>query len=547
MASRRSRQQETEVRGRREAPRPSTAPRRGRPTRARARAISPALLSTLNKDARELREEFQVPGLAYALVEGDETVALECMGCRRVEETGRCPELKPQPVGADTLFQIGSITKSFTATQLALLVEAGKLEWEAPVRRYLRDFALADAWATREFQVADIVAHRSGLPDRCLGLMAVLGFGRDDVFRALRHVEPVASFRGAYAYQNQFLILAGKLIEQKTEKPWAEALASQLFEPLGMSRSTADPRVVAGMSDVASGHAFIPDETGALKICPIPEDWRYTDALYVDAPAGAIHASVSDMARWMRFHLGKGTFEGTPVLGETGMAYLHTPRTSIRFIPPASAVLYAAGWAYLSAAPRPLLWHDGGTPGMRSFLGLIPDDGVGMVVLTNLGPEPQEDDTQPRMDMAGALFERFYALYLGLEAQAQARWPRLLPANDRPARLASWEQDRETGVLPAALSKLCGTFVNPAYGAFQVKQQGGKLVLRMGPRKIVAPLEHAGGLVFEAVLPGDLLFMLENPRLLVRLVLDKQGNTRELRFLQGAFGDVQQGRFIRRE
>lgn len=543
MAGRGSRQQEEGVRGLRRAPRPSPAPRVGRPARASARGLTPELLRALKDEAARLQKQLQVPGLAYALVEGDETAALECMGCLRVdEETGVCPSKNPQPVGEDTLFQIGSITKSFTATQLALLVEAGKLEWEAPVRRYLRGFALADEWAGREFQVADIVAHRSGLPDHCLELMSVLGFGRDDVFRALRFVEPVTSFRSAYAYQNALFILAGRLIEQKAEKPWAEALASQLFEPLGMSRSTADPRALAGMDDVASGHAFIPDETGTLKLRPIPEDWPYADLLYVDAPAGAIHASVSDMTRWMRFHLGAGTFGGKRVLGEEGMAYLHTPRTSIRFALPALAALYAAGWAYLSGAPRTLLWHDGGTPGMRSFLGLLPDDGVGMVVLTNLSQEPQED-------LSAALFDRFYALYLGLEAeQARAERRRLLPAMDRPARLPRRPEPTRRGSLPRVpLSKLCGTFVNPAYGAIRVKRQGAGLVSRMGPREIAAPLEPAGGLVFEAVLPGDLVFLVRTPRLPFRFVLGDDGKARELRALEGVFGDVLKGRFLRRE
>jgi CubicO group peptidase (beta-lactamase class C family) len=163
--------------------------------------------------ARAMRT-FEVPGLALAIVKDDGVVVAKGYGVRKLGD--------PTPVDARTLFGIASNTKAFTATALGLLVEEGKLDWDAPVVRYLPAFAMWDPFVTREITVRDLLVHRSGLG---LGAGDLLWwpestYDRKEIARRLRFIQPATSFRTAYAYDNVLYLIAGELIETISGQTW---------------------------------------------------------------------------------------------------------------------------------------------------------------------------------------------------------------------------------------------------------------------------------------------------------------------------------------
>src|SRR5262245_21438263 len=174
---------------------------------------------------------FDVPGVALTIVKDDAVVVAKGYGVRKLGEQA--------PVDAGTLFGIASNTKAFTATALGLLVEEKKIEWDAPVIRYLPAFAMWDPYVTRELTVRDLLVHRSGLG---LGAGDLLWwpastYDRKEVARRLRFIQPVTSFRTAYAYDNVLYLVAGEVIETVSGQSWEDFVASHILTKVGMTGS----------------------------------------------------------------------------------------------------------------------------------------------------------------------------------------------------------------------------------------------------------------------------------------------------------------------
>ena len=174
---------------------------------------------------------FEVPGVSVAIVKDGQVVVAKGYGVRKLGE--------PAPVDARTLFGIASNTKVFTATALGLLVEEGKIEWDAPVVRYLPAFPMWDPYVTRELTVRDLLVHRSGLG---LGAGDLLWwpastYDRKEIARRLRFIPPATSFRSAYAYDNVLYLVAGEVIEAISGQSWEDFVASRILAKVGMTGS----------------------------------------------------------------------------------------------------------------------------------------------------------------------------------------------------------------------------------------------------------------------------------------------------------------------
>jgi len=418
-----------------------------------------------------------VPGMAYAVVKDDQIVYAKGFGVR---EAGGS-----QAVNKDTVFEIGSTTKAFTATLVGMLVDDRKLAWTDPVTTHLPDFKMKDPWVTRQMEVVDLLCQRSGMPEYSLDTMSLLGFQRPAVTRAVRWVVPDTSFRTTFEYVNTLYVAAGQLIEAKRGRTWEEDLSERLLQPLDMNSSTTDPDAARASGNLATGHVVLSD--GSL--WPIPEGWTYAGWLQTYGPAGGIYSNVVDMAQWIRFQLHGGELDGTRLVSPESMAAMRAPRTFIGNDVTGSSASYALGWIGVSEAPEPFFWHNGGTFGMHSIIGFIPGAGVGIVLLTNT-----DGNDVPEM-----VLRRFYDLYFHKPLDEQA--PPLRGVDTR--RPFAFQPIRGTAhPLPAdAISRFVGSYVNPAYGRFTVDVRSGVLVLTMGPARIEAPMMHIQGNIFVATLP----------------------------------------------
>jgi len=452
------------------------------------------ILDMLESYAVDQMNSTHIPGMAYAIVKGDQIIYAKGFGVRKQGE--------PEVVDENTLFEIGSNTKAFTATLIAMLVDDGKLNWTDRVEQHLTDFQMKEPWVTHEMQVTDILCNRSGMPGYQLDAMALLGFQRPAIVRAVRWVEPVTSFRSAFAYSNTLYIAAGQLIEEKRGHSWEEDLRERLLQPLGMNSSTGDPDALP-TANVATGHIVLSD--GSL--WPIPEDWRYAYMLKTDGPAGSIYSNVTDMAQWLRFQLANGKIDNKQLISSENLAVTRAPRTLETSDISGALSSYAMGWMYTAASPLPLLWHNGGTSGMHSAVGFVPGADIGIVVLTNAEP----------VDVPDNVMFVFHFLYFNYQAVTNLAGNTLGRSATQPDLAAFQTSIRKLHFSSAAvlnfdtnvgsdsandrLSRFAGAYLNPAYGRITVEVQDQSLVTTMGPAKIKFPLVRYRANIFIGALP----------------------------------------------
>jgi CubicO group peptidase (beta-lactamase class C family) len=290
----------------------------------------------------------------------------------------------PDRVGPDTRFGIASNSKAFTATAIGILVEEGKLAWDAPVIRYLPEFAMYDPYVTRELTIRDLLVHRSGLG---LGAGDLLWwpastYDRKEIVRRLRYIKPEASFRTAYAYDNVLYLVAGEVIERVSGRTWEQFVKERILDRVGMTRSTVRHSDAAGEDDVATTHADI--EGTVRAIAPLTSDNTN--------PAGGINAGARDIAKWLLVQLDSGRLaDGSRLIAARTAREIWTGVTPMAAGPAAPELaplgrqfnLYALGFQTNDFRGRKMMWHTGGLPGYLSWLGFIPDARVAVAVLTN--------------------------------------------------------------------------------------------------------------------------------------------------------------------
>lgn len=416
------------------------------------------------------RPTWKIPGMAVAIVKDDAVVFARGFGVRELGS--------PEAVDERTHFAIGSASKAFTAAALATLVAEGELTWNGRVTGHLPEFELFDPYVTREFTVLDLLTHRSGLP-RGDAAWYGTGFDRREVLRRVRFLQPESSFRSAFGYQNIMFIAAGELLPVLTGLTWDEWVQTRIFQPLGMDESSTSTLALPALGNVATPHAEI---EGQVR----PIAWRNIDNA---GPAGSINSNVLEMANWVRMHLAGGSFQGNQVLPAQAVSDMQVSRTLIRreggwaLMSPASRFMtYGLGWFLNDYRGRLVVQHGGNIDGMHALVGMMPEEELGLVILTNL---PNQ--------LTYATMYRVFDLYLGGE---QPDWSaRLktssdsLQAEGRRSQEA-FEAARVTGTTPSlAPSGYVGDYQHPVYGDARVTQEGSALLLTRGPA-FVGELDH---------------------------------------------------------
>tara|TARA_R110002110_G_scaffold412299_1_gene638124 strand:+ start:36883 stop:38466 length:1584 start_codon:yes stop_codon:yes gene_type:complete len=340
-----------------------------------AAAVTPPSAEAIDAAVQRTLDSFEVPGMAVAVVHGGEIHHAAGYGIRDMHS-----EL---PVTTDTLFQIASVSKAFTAASLARLVAEGKLGWDAPVIDYLPEFRMHDPWVTREFTVRDLLTHRSGLP---LGAGDLLIFPegnatRDEIIYALRHLQPSSSFRSRYDYDNLLYIVAGEVVARVAGVSFEEFLEHRLLQPLGMESCAATLDRVAAGAARATPHLLL---EGELQVTS-------AGATGVIAAAGGINCSATEMAKWMQMLLAGGALpDGTVLLPPAQVAELLRPVTLMSspgyLVEHAGAHLsaYALGWNVSTFDGELVLSHGGGLWGMTTFIALLPERGLAVFASNNL-------------------------------------------------------------------------------------------------------------------------------------------------------------------
>ena len=330
---------------------------------------TPTLAERLDRLATEVernRIDLHVPGVALAIVRGDEVIFARGFGLADVS--------KKTPVTPRTSFFIGSTTKAFTATLIGMLVDEGRMRWDDPVENYLPQFKLAvqSKDPNDRATLRDVLSHRTGFT-RMFLLDMNTGMSSEEILRRATSAEAFAPFRQRFLYNNEHYVAAGLAAAAAAGSSWDALVKARILTPLGMTatRTTRD-----AWSDPRTARAYWWDEVRKeLKPQTLETQGINIDGL---APAGAISSTALDMASWIRFLLRQGVNDGKALISPASLTATWTPQ-----IPIGGNVSYGMGWMVRDWHGQRFIEHGGSLTGFSSEVGLLPGSNLGFVVLTN--------------------------------------------------------------------------------------------------------------------------------------------------------------------
>lgn len=420
----------------------------------------------------QLMERSGVPGVAVAVVWNGELRYAQGFGVR---ETG-----KPEPITPDTVFQLASVSKSVGATVVATQVDAGVITWDTPVATQLPDFLLAGGGP--QPSVGDLYAHRSGLPDHAGDQLEDLGYERDTILHRLRYV-PVKQLGSHYAYTNFGLTAAAQAVANAAGTEWATLSERELYQPLGMSRSSSRFADFIAQDNRAIGHSW--------------QDGRY-QALYqrqpdAQSPAGGVSSSARDMARWLALLQGMGTSaEGRKLFAPAALE-----PALVRQSPPGHQYGFGFNVGNDPYGQR-LNSHSGAfLLGASTVFMHWPDSALGIVVLTNAAPSGVAEASAIsfiELVRNGSTSQDWYTV---LHDQFQQEM-------FQPFGSLAGQTPPATPVQPLPLERYTGTYDNDYYGQASITLDNGTLTLSLGKQgQSSYKLRHWDGSRFVFSLLGE--------------------------------------------
>jgi CubicO group peptidase (beta-lactamase class C family) len=442
-------------------------------------AAPPAAPPDLDAYVANSMKAFEVPGMAVAIVKDGSIVVEKGYGVRKLGDG--------TPVDEFTMFAIGSNTKAFTTAALATLVDQGRLFWDDRVYERLPGFVMYDPYVSHEMTIRDLLTHRSGmgLGEGDLLFWPHSTYKREDIIYKLRFMKPQSSFRSHYAYDNLLYMTAGQVIPAVTGISWDDYIRQHIFEPLGMKHSTVSSHDFKPGDNYAFPHSRV---DGKLQVIPLED-------LDNVGPAGSINSCAADMAKWVQLQLNRGKFgdrEGR-LFSEQRSLEMWSPQTILPTgnPPPALSGLktnfadYALGWALREYHGRKLVGHTGGVGGFVSRVMLVPEENVGVVILTNAEEGGAFDAILyhvldhymqlPAMDWIGA--------YKAIKEREE---------KDAAETMKKAEGARAANSKPSLpLEKYAGSYNDAWYGPISIRSENGRLVISFDHTPgMVGDLEH---------------------------------------------------------
>jgi CubicO group peptidase (beta-lactamase class C family) len=438
--------------------------------------------AAINSDAidailQKARQFWEVPGTAVAIVRDDQIIYLKGLG---VKELGKRDLITP-----DTLFPLASCTKAFTTTAMAMLVDEGKMDWDDPVRKHLPYFHLDDPLADRDVTMRDLVCHRTGLAPNDL-LWYRSPWKPEEVVRRIAHVKLKKSFRSAFQYQTTMFTAAGLAVAHDAGFSWDRFVQERIFDPLGMKSSDFTTKAALESPDHASAH----HRNGRGSIEAVP--WY---PMLVPEPAGSINSNARDLAQWLRFQLGDGTFDGKRLVSAKNLGETHTPQMVIRMESFAKAMNpetvhmnYGMAWVIQDYHGHAMWSHAGVVDGFRAHITLLPTDQIGIVILSNLN----------RTSMNLAASNSLVDLLLNLPTRDWNAFFRAEDDDEQAEVEAKWrerEKGRRPGLHPShGIIAYAGDYEDAAYGTATISIQHDRLVWKW--YSFTAPLDPFSGDTF---------------------------------------------------
>jgi len=424
----------------------------------------PLMTKDIDKLVETTMAAFNVPGIAVAVVKDDRVVHMEGYGVISIISGKKTDE--------NTLFAIASNSKAFTAAALGILVDEGKLRWETKVIDVIPEFRLYNAYVTEDFNIKDLLTHRSGMGLGAGDLMLwpdSSTFTKEEIIHNLRYLKQTSSFRTKYDYDNLLYLVAGEVVARVSGRSWEEFVEQRIMQPLGMERSSSSPGRARERSNMIDAHVPV---NGVLQVVSMYE----SDLLN---PAGGIISSVADMTKWVMMQLNRGKYgenQGMQLLSEKTHREMWTPQTIIpvRAAGPYRSHFagYGLGWGLTDVSGYLQASHTGGLAGVVTQVTLIPEVKLGIIVFTN----------QQEGSAFTAITNTIKDGYLGVTGND---WVKMLTENVERNRAeakkitdeiwAKVEANRSKTALPVDYSKYAGTYSDNWFGDIVISEEGGNL------------------------------------------------------------------------
>jgi len=413
--------------------------------------------------------QWEIPGMAIAVVKYDSIFYARGFGTAKLGEES--------PVDEQTLFGIASVSKNMTAASLALLVDEGLLDWDDRVIDHLPWFKLKDPWVTSEVRIRDLLIHRVGV-GRILGnrLQFMTDQERKDLIYRMRYHEFEQPFRSGYVYSNVMYMVAGEVVAAVSGMSWDEFMNERLFIPAGMETANTSITQISDEDNAAWPHQYIDGEVQTIP----RRNWDNA------APAGGINASVHDVAQWLRLQLGEpGVYNGDRIISSQSMREIHRPQIALPIRNPYNAQLsYGLGWQISEYEGRRILSHGGASDGMNSSAAIMPEENLGVIVVTNVFNTFREAVVNTIFDAFLGIQERDWNTIYWNNYQMNYE-------NATEIRNEIHSERIEGTSITLERNAYTGIYSDDLYGEVEVLEGGDGLEIRFwGNNDMVADLEH---------------------------------------------------------
>lgn len=410
-------------------------------------------------------QEYSVPGAAVGVIKDGVVVHAAGYGVRELGLT--------EPVDLQTLFRIASTTKAITTASLAILVDEGKLSWDDKVVDHVPGFALYDPWVTKEFTVADLLTHRSGLEGGAGDLMLwpkPNKFTRDDIVEGLRYFKPESGFRTEYAYDNLLYIVAGELVPAVSGMQWEDFVQQRILDKLETQRCFSGRIPASEMQNLAAPHAIIDDELRVV------DRNRVRAEIDVAAAAGGVRCGLNDMLKWVQLQLAHGvSADGSRIFSEEQSRVMWSPHTILGVSAGQYALdrthfrAYALGWRLADVEGYKEVSHTGSYTGFRAHVILVPEIDLGVIVLLNASASGAR----------AAIARGIVKSYVG-NSGGEAGWVEYMRRGEELAAATELEEEPgkiefRNGNVSASLGSYAGVYRDPWFGDVSIEEVDGNL------------------------------------------------------------------------
>lgn len=443
----------------------------------------------IDRLTERVMQEFNVPGIAVAVVKDDRVVHMKGYGVRSVATGLKTDE--------HTLFAIASNTKAFTSAALGILVDEGKLRWDTKVADIIPEFRLYNSYVTEDFIIKDLLTHRSGLGEGAGDLMGwpdSADFSTAEIIHNLRYLKQASPFRTRYDYDNMLYIVAGEIVARISGQSWEEFVESRIMKPLGMTESAASFRRIKDRSNIIDAHVPV---DGRLQVVPKQEAKKHNSV-------GGIYSNVSDMSKWVMMQLNGGRYGNTDIHGYTGndgsgdtdgrrvgrnaagrifSAETHREMWTPQTVKPVGRVtpyrtnfaFYGLGWNLSDINGYLQVSHTGGHAGIVTQVTMIPELKLGIIVLTN----------QEEASAFSAITNSIIDGYLGIRNLDRVKElkARILQQQSEAREVtdriwATVEERRKESNTGAVLTGIEGIYSDAWFGDVVISDENGRLRFR---------------------------------------------------------------------